>query len=136
MANEQNIIAANESRTSEEARENGRLGGIVSGKVRKQRKTMAESLKMLLAMKAPKGKHALVKQYFPDLTDEEIDVQILVVSQMLNIASEGGTSAVQAAQFVRDTIGEKPVDKSEIAIEKPVILDDIQTGEKPCPKSD
>lgn len=52
MANEQNLKIP----TSEQAREYGRLGGIASGKARKEKMTMKKQLEMLLDEKSSKGK--------------------------------------------------------------------------------
>lgn len=46
MANEQNLIP-NTKRSPEEVRENGRKGGIKSGKVRAQKRTMREIAEMV-----------------------------------------------------------------------------------------
>ena len=47
MANEQNLIPMNEL-TKKEQREIARMGGIASGKARKEKATMRKSLEMLL----------------------------------------------------------------------------------------
>lgn len=46
MANEQNLIPI---QTESQAREKGRAGGIASGKARRERKTIAEALRLVLA---------------------------------------------------------------------------------------
>lgn len=52
MANIENLKVP----TSEEARENGRKGGIASGKARREKKTMRETLEMLLEMETKSGR--------------------------------------------------------------------------------
>ena len=51
MANNQNLRVP----TSKEAREIGRKGGIASGKARKEKATMRETLKLLLETEAKNG---------------------------------------------------------------------------------
>ena len=52
MANIENLKVP----TSEEARENGRKGGIASGKARREKKSMRETLEMLLEMETKTGR--------------------------------------------------------------------------------
>lgn len=52
MANIENLKVP----TSEEARENGRKGGIASGKARREKKTMRETLELLLEMETKSGR--------------------------------------------------------------------------------
>lgn len=52
MANIENLKVP----TSEEAREYGRKGGIASGKARREKKTMRETLEMLLEMETKSGR--------------------------------------------------------------------------------
>ena len=52
MANAQNLKVP----TSSEAREIGRKGGIASGKARREKKTMRETLEMLLEMETKTGR--------------------------------------------------------------------------------
>lgn len=86
--NESNLIPFSE-RSQEEARELGRKGGIASGKARKERKTLKEELLLLLS---------------------EGDTQKKVSLAVLQKALDGD---IQAFNTIRDTIGEKPVDKVE-----------------------
>lgn len=48
MANEQNLIPFTSDQDREEAKKNGRKGGIASGKVRREKATMRETLKEML----------------------------------------------------------------------------------------
>lgn len=92
MANEQNLIP-NSQRSPEELREMAKKGGIASGKVRRERKKFKEDL--LLALEAMKdGK-----------TVQELGVEAIIDKFI------GGD--MQAFTIIRDTIGEKPVDKLE-----------------------
>lgn len=77
-------------RSENEAREKGKKGGIKSGEVRRARKTLKEELLCLL---------------------EEGDAQQKISIALLKQALKGN---VKAYAMIRDTIGEKPVEKQEI----------------------
>lgn len=86
--NESNLIPFNEL-TEEKQREIARKGGIASGKARKERKTLKEELLLLLSEGGTQKKVSLA---------------------VLQKALDGD---IQAFNTIRDTIGEKPVDKVE-----------------------
>lgn len=83
-------------RTSEEARRRGRNGGIASGKARAEKK----SFKLML--------QALMDVPMEEL--EKVSPRLAICKAMILKASSGDK---QAADWVRDTVGEKPVDKVE-----------------------
>lgn len=89
MSNKDNLKVP----TSTEARENGRKGGIASGKKRREMKTMKAMLDYLLEKKisSKDGKKATTLE--------------AMMSAVIAKAIKGD---VKAAQFVRDTIGEVP----------------------------
>lgn len=76
-------------KTKKEARERGRAGGIASGKARRERKTLKEELLLLLS----KG-----------------DTQEKISLALLQKAMNGDTKAFEV---IRDSIGEKPIEKIE-----------------------
>lgn len=89
MANEENLRTP----TTEEAREIGRKGGIASGKARRERKKFKEDLITALAtMKDGK-------------TFQELGIEAIIRKFI-----DGDTKAFE---IIRDTVGEKPVDKVE-----------------------
>jgi len=90
MANESNLKPV---RSKEEARERGKAGGIKSGEVRRERKAFKEAL--LLALTTKKN----------DKTIQDIGIDALMERYMIG--------DLEAFKVVRDTIGEKPVDKVE-----------------------
>lgn len=75
--------------TSEEARRNGRKGGIASGKARRVRKTFKEAIN-------------------GELTDTTMKQ---LITAMIKQAKNGNTKAFE---ILRDTVGEKPIDKQEV----------------------
>lgn len=86
MANSENL----KTPSSSEARKNGKKGGIISGRKRKERKALKEELLLLLS---------------------QGDTQQKISLGLLNKAMQGD---VKAFEVIRDTIGEKPTDKQEI----------------------
>ena len=79
------------TRTKEEAKEISRKGGIKSGEARRKRKTLREELLAIL---------------------EDGNIQNEITLALLDKAKCGDTKAYEV---VRDTIGEKPVDKVIVA---------------------
>lgn len=91
MANNENLVDLR-TRTTEEQREIAKKGGIASGKARAARKTLKEELLLLLSQ---------------GNTQEKISLSLIAQ------AMDGNTKAFEV---IRDTVGEKPVDKVENTI--------------------
>lgn len=97
MANEKNLKPV---RTKKEARERGKNGGIKSGEARRAKKTMKEMLDYLLE-----------KEIENSRTGETVTYREAILTSCIKRAIKGD---VKAAQFVRDTAGEAPVNKTEV----------------------
>lgn len=97
--NPQNL---NKVRSTEEAKKRGRAGGIKSGRVRRERKTLREELLALLSA-----------------GNTQKDMNLAIIAKAL----EGD---VKAYEVVRDTIGEKPVDKIMVAEVDQTIIDEVE----------
>lgn len=97
-------------RTTEEQQEIARKGGIASGKARREKKKLRESLEELLA-KTQKGKNG-----------EEITGADAISIKLFEQALKGN---VKAFKTIRDTVGEKPVDNVQIAKVDQEAIDDI-----------
>lgn len=105
MANEQNLQPCS---SKSEARERGRKGGLASGEARRKRKTLKEELLLMLS---------------------EGETQQSVTLALIEKAMSGDTKAFEV---IRDTIGEKPVDKVMIADVEPSVIAEVEamvTGE-------
>lgn len=89
MANSENLKPMNK-RTESEQREIAKKGGIKSGEVRRARKTLKEELLLLL---------------------ENGNTQNKISLALIKKALKGN---IKAFEVIRDTIGEKPVDKHEL----------------------
>lgn len=101
--NEENLIPTNR-RSKEEVREIGRKGGIASGKARREQKMLKELLEDALS----KGTE----------TDNEY------VNITLALIREANKGNVKAYEVIRDTLGQKPIDKVEHSGVIPVVIDD------------
>lgn len=112
MANEQNLIP-NSQRSAEEVRENQRRGGIASGEARRRKRDIRLALEALLEREY-KGKGG------ETLTGAEA----IAVKQMEK-ALKGDT---EAFKVVRDTAGQKPVDKVMIAEVSQDIIDEVEAA--------
>ena len=111
MANNENLKPV---RTKEEARERGRNGGKASGKKRRELKTMKLMLDYLLSKKIEN------KQTGKKVTTLE-GIMLAQIKQALS----GNT---KAAQFIRDTLGEKPAEQvttTNINIEDEKIINEV-----------
>lgn len=110
MAKEHLIRGIN---SSERAKELNKLSIEARRRNIEQRKNMKETLKILLTKSLKSGK-AVDAEDIQDMAQVEnlnVDVQTAISIAVLQRALLGD---VQAIQYVRDTIGEKPSDKVEV----------------------
>lgn len=84
----------------EKAAENGRKGGIASGKAKRERKAMREALEEILS-----------REYVEKETGDKVDGSTLIMVKTFKNALNGDMRAIE---FIRDTLGEKPMEKLEI----------------------
>lgn len=89
-------------RSTEEAREKGKKGGIASGEARRKKKTIRETLEMMLSGKMPDGATR----------------QDAIVVALMEKALSGDVRAFEA---IRDSIGEKPVNAISGADGEPLV---------------
>ena len=99
MANEQNLKPVS---SKKEARERGRKGGLASVESRRKRKTLKEELLLMLS---------------------EGETQQSVTLALIEKAMSGDTKAFEV---IRDTIGEKPIDKVMIADVDPSVIAEVE----------
>jgi hypothetical protein len=100
--------------TPEERREAGRKGGIASGEAKRRKKAMRERLEVLLELPLKSGKRADLDNIknLTALKGANITVEDALMLAQIQKALKGDTAA---AIFVRDTVGEKPGDKTIIS---------------------
>lgn len=111
MAREDNLILFTSDQDREKARENGRKGGIASGEAKRKKKAMKEAFELMLSLPLKDEKANAFLDWL-GIPEEERDNQMGIVVSMYKEAVTHGS--VQAAAFIRDTIGENPKEKVEI----------------------
>ena len=100
MAGKENLRPVS---STEEARERGRKGGLASGEARRKRKTLKEELLLMLS---------------------DGETQQSVTLALIEKAMSGDTKAFEV---IRDTIGEKPIDKVMIADVDPSVIAEVES---------
>lgn len=122
MANKQNLTQAGKNLSTEEAQKIGRKGGIASGKARREKKALKDTLEELLAMPIKEGRSADIDKIksIAGIKGKNITMQEAIMVAMLNKAAKGD---VRAAEYVRDTIGQKPDNKMNIDMNLPVFFE-------------
>ena len=104
--NPQNLIPTNK-RSKEEVRKNAAKGGRKSGETRRARKTLREELLLLLAD-----------------GDTQNKMSLALIEEALNGNKAG--SVTKAFETIRDTIGEKPVDKIVVAEVDQNVINEVE----------
>lgn len=108
--------------TPEQRAAYGKQGGIASGEAKRRKKALKETLNVLLDMPMKSGKNADIESIknFAALKGKNINVQEAMAISMIQRALKGD---VNAANWVRDTSGQKPTDKVDMKMELPVFFD-------------
>lgn len=109
--------------STDEARAIGKKGGVASGKARREKKLIRETFETLLSMPLDVGKQTGIDEIrsIAEVKGANITVQEAICIKMAQKAMKGD---VRAAEYIRDTAGQKPNDVVSI-LEPPVIIDDI-----------
>lgn len=108
--------------TPEQRVECGRKGGIASGEAKRKKKQMKETIDVILSMPMKSGKYADIEtiKNFASLKGKNISVQEAMIIAMVQRAMKGD---VKAAEWIRDTVGQKPADNMNMNLELPVFYD-------------
>lgn len=109
MANEQNLIPFTSDQNREEAKKNGRKGGIKSGEVRRQRKAMKEQMDLLLSLPfnvTDRNGNAIVDSLeFLGIDKEEIDNQMAMNIALWKTAINSNSSQqINAIREIREIV--------------------------------
>ena len=105
MANEQNLRVP----TSSKARENGKKGGIASGKARRAKKSLREAMQILMES---------------DLTGKDGKTMTGTEARAAKAFQAALKGDWKAWELVRDTAGQKPVERVMVAdVEASVIAE-------------
>lgn len=110
-------------RSEDEVKRLNRKGGINSGKARREKKLIRETIETILSMPYKAGDTQALEEMggIVDANGANLTVQEIICVQMAKKAMKGDT---KAAEYLRDTAGQKPTDVVSI-LEPPVIIDDI-----------
>ena len=115
MANDENLIP-NSARSPEELRENGRKGGVASGKARQKKRLMKDLVIEMLNSKIWSDElKAKILNVFPEMEDEKMQVQTAMIASQIQKAMKGDTKAFE---LLRDTSGQKPVEQQVIGFDE------------------
>ena len=97
--------------SSEQAREMGRRGGIASGRAKRERKQMREIAQSILDMPLRKGRTEEYRNFIEG-SQKNVTVSERIMMVAIKEALEGN---VRAAEFGRDTAGERPTETGAVA---------------------
>ena len=103
--------------TPEQRSEYGKIGAQKSMETKRKRKEMRETLDILLKMPMKKGKQYSAEDIkcFADLKGKNITIDQAL---MIALVQKGLKGDLNAIAMVRDTVGEKPVEKVEATVTK------------------
>lgn len=118
MANIETLKPFTSEQSREEAVKNGSKGGKASGEARRKAKTLREGLEKLMSL--PIHDEA-TKEFIRELgfDSEELSNRMAINVAMYQEALKGN---VKAYELIRDTLGEKPIDKLAIEEAPQIVL--------------
>ncbi len=122
MANEHNLIPFNQ-RTEKEQREFARMGGIASGKARKKKKTMKDTLNLILStdVKDEELKQSMTAAGFKE---EDQDYQMVLMMSVFKRAVKGDQDALN---YITNILGETPKEESSgESTGGTIVVDDLE----------
>lgn len=107
MANEQNLRPCEYKLSQEEAKK----GGIASAEARRRKKDLRLALEMLL------------EKDFTDKNGKQLSGAEAITAKLFEQAMKGN---IRAFETLRDTVGQKPVEKVMIAEVEQSVIDEIE----------
>jgi len=107
MANEKNLRPCEYKLSQEEAKK----GGIASGEARRRKKDLRQALEMLLEKEYKNGK------------GETITGTEAITAKLFEQAMKGN---IKAFETLRDTVGQKPVEKIMVAEVEQSVIDEVE----------
>lgn len=125
MANNENLRPFTSEQSHEEAVKNGRKGGIASGEAKRNRKMLRDCIDYLLERQ---DAMILDAEGNPMSGAEQLAYNLFVKA----LAETDTAKAAKAFEVLRDTAGQKPVDKVMIADVEPSVIEEVEamvTGE-------
>lgn len=107
MANEQNLRPGEYQLTQEEAKK----GGIASGEARRRKRDLRQALEILLEKEYKTGK------------GETVTGTEAITAKLFEQAMKGN---IKAFETLRDTVGQKPVEKVMLAEVEQSVIDEVE----------
>lgn len=122
MANEDNLIRLNE-RSKEERSEIARKGAYAAAAKKREKRDMKNAANTLLNMpiKSENIKESLRQLGFED---DDLNNQMAILVSVWKKSMEGD---VKAAEFIRDTAGQKPVEKVMMSDVEQSVIDEVES---------
>jgi hypothetical protein len=112
--NKNNLIT-NDKRTPSELREIAKKGGKASGKARREKRLFKDLMSEVLQQKPTEYIERQISQIFPEIDKELMTNKLGMVANLYKTALDTDSKqSVKAFEVIRDTIGEKPVEKVEV----------------------
>lgn len=113
MANEQNLLKgeATQFKSGEQAVKAGAKGGRASGAAKRRKKDLAQALQILLDKK------------YTDQNGKKITGTEAISAKLFQKALNGD---IRAFETLRDTVGQKPVEKVMVAQVNQDIIDEVE----------
>lgn len=108
---EDNLHPFTSDQSREEAAKNGSKGGIASGEARRQKKNLRLALEMLL------------EKDFKDKDGNIVSGAEAITAKLFQQAMNGN---VKAFGMLRDTVGQKPVEKIMVAEVEQDVIDEVE----------
>ena len=128
MANQNPVIPPDFGKTfsPEERRKNSSKGGRNGAKTKRERKRANEILNIFLSMPLKKRKEAEIEDIkaFEELKGKNITVNEAIQLKQVQRALNGDLAS---ATYIRDTVGDKPVEKVQAEVKNP--FKDLTTEE-------
>ena len=107
MANTKNLKPFDSNQSREEAKKNGRKGGIASGESKRRKKSMRESFETLFATQAPDKYVKAFKKQGVEIPDDLTMEQSMILSMTLKAMA----GDARMASLILDITGDKHSDK-------------------------
>lgn len=102
MANEENLIPFTSNQSREEAKKNGRKGGIASGKARSANAEMRKRLEQIIKMTLHDGKADKIKN-LADAKGANLTISDALLVKLVTMALSGNIKAIGKLMELLDT---------------------------------
>lgn len=109
--NEQNLKPFTSDQSREEAKKNGKKGGIASGEAKRAKKDLRAALE------------ALLEKEYTDKNGNKLTGTEVITVKLFEQAMKGN---IKAFEMLRDTIGQKPIDKVMVADVDPSVIEEVE----------